>query len=572
MRCEERFGAPQDVEWAIAGDRFHLLQSRPVTTLGRDEERREVKGKWVLFKAIAENFTDPITPLTADLLSVLFGPGLRFIGGRLYMNLELLAPLVPFGMSDEDMADAFYLAPRSTAAALRLSLRKLPLTLLAGLLSISRPASCSPGARMPDASCGLRSLCGGWRRPDPRRGAGTTGHGPSAAPGPPRPHGHDGHVSSLRFAPWMAALKYMLGRCVPRLRPDAGALLSSGSEGVLSAEMGRGIRALAAEARRDASARDILSRHEPGEALSQLRQDPGARGFVARLDAFLAIHGHRAIKEFEIRTARWEEDPTPFWACPESPAPSARMLAPASRRRPASAASWRARFARRRPSARGLLGCAGGSCTRRSPGRYYLKLRENSRFYHTWRSVSPSKVLAIEAELRSRAGSGAGRHLLPEVERVRAARALWADGRRRPLRRGWSTSAWPGQRRGRSGSPDGRRGRCPATRSASREAGLAGATRRGPRILDPSVDLTLRPGEVLVAPYTDPAWTPLFLVAGAAVVEVGSYLSHAGTVAREYGLPCVVDVADCTRRIPSGARVQVDGSTGVVRILAERTA
>ena len=88
-------------------------------------------------------------------------------------------------------------------------------------------------------------------------------------------------------------------------------------------------------------------------------------------------------------------------------------------------------------------------------------------------------------------------------------------------------------------------------------------------ILDPSVDLVLKPGEVLVAPYTDPAWTPLFLTAGAAVVEVGSYLSHAGTVAREYGMPCVVDVPDCARRIQTGTRLDVDGDCGVVRILKE---
>ena len=87
-------------------------------------------------------------------------------------------------------------------------------------------------------------------------------------------------------------------------------------------------------------------------------------------------------------------------------------------------------------------------------------------------------------------------------------------------------------------------------------------------ILDPAVDAELRPGEVLVAPYTDPAWTPLFLTAGAAVVEVGSFLSHAGTVAREYGLPCVVDVPDCTARIRTGDRLLVDGDTGTVRVLA----
>jgi phosphoenolpyruvate synthase/pyruvate phosphate dikinase len=87
-------------------------------------------------------------------------------------------------------------------------------------------------------------------------------------------------------------------------------------------------------------------------------------------------------------------------------------------------------------------------------------------------------------------------------------------------------------------------------------------------ILDPSTDIELRPGEVLVAPYTDPAWTPLFLTAGAAVVEVGSYLSHAGTVAREFGMPCVVDVTGATRLIRNGERVAVDGDRGIVRLLA----
>ena len=91
-------------------------------------------------------------------------------------------------------------------------------------------------------------------------------------------------------------------------------------------------------------------------------------------------------------------------------------------------------------------------------------------------------------------------------------------------------------------------------------------------ILDPATDAALHPGEVLIAPYTDPAWTPLFLTAGAAVVEVGSYLSHAGTVAREYGMPCVVDVADCTHRIQTGTHVEVDGERGTVRILNEGTA
>ena len=78
------------------------------------------------------------------------------------------------------------------------------------------------------------------------------------------------------------------------------------------------------------------------------------------------------------------------------------------------------------------------------------------------------------------------------------------------------------------------------------------------------MNATLKAGEVLVAPYTDPAWTPLFLTAGAAVVGTGSYLSHAGTIAREYGMPCVVDVPECTSLIRSGDLVSIDGTHGKV--------
>jgi pyruvate,water dikinase len=88
--------------------------------------------------------------------------------------------------------------------------------------------------------------------------------------------------------------------------------------------------------------------------------------------------------------------------------------------------------------------------------------------------------------------------------------------------------------------------------------------------MDPSIDVELKPGEILVAPYTDPAWTPLFLTAGAAVIEVGSYLSHAGTIAREFGMPCIVDVSDCTKRIHSGLKVEVDGDHGLVRLYLEK--
>ena len=74
----------------------------------------------------------------------------------------------------------------------------------------------------------------------------------------------------------------------------------------------------------------------------------------------------------------------------------------------------------------------------------------------------------------------------------------------------------------------------------------------------------LRPGEVLVARATDPGWTPLFLIASAAVVERGGMLSHAAIVAREVGIPVVVDMTDATSVLRDGQRVRVNGSTGLV--------
>jgi pyruvate,water dikinase len=86
-------------------------------------------------------------------------------------------------------------------------------------------------------------------------------------------------------------------------------------------------------------------------------------------------------------------------------------------------------------------------------------------------------------------------------------------------------------------------------------------------ILDPAAGFELRPGEVLVAPFTDPAWTPLFVTAAAVVVETGSVLSHASIVARELGLPSVVAVPGACSLLLDGQVVEVDGTRGHVRLI-----
>jgi len=70
-----------------------------------------------------------------------------------------------------------------------------------------------------------------------------------------------------------------------------------------------------------------------------------------------------------------------------------------------------------------------------------------------------------------------------------------------------------------------------------------------------------------VAPTTDPSWAPLFLSVGGVVVNVGAVGSHAAIVSRELGVPCAVSVIQATTRIPEGALITVDGSTGTVTIV-----
>jgi pyruvate,water dikinase len=87
-------------------------------------------------------------------------------------------------------------------------------------------------------------------------------------------------------------------------------------------------------------------------------------------------------------------------------------------------------------------------------------------------------------------------------------------------------------------------------------------------VRDPSDPGAIGPGDILIAPTTDPSWVPLFLAAEGVVVNVGAVASHAAIVCRELGLPCAVSVVAATERIADGARIEIDGSTGAVTVVA----
>lgn len=574
LRCEEHFGSPQDVEWALAGDQIHLLQSRPVTTLRR-QEIAPPPGKWVLFKAVAENFTEPVTPMTIDLVTRGAPPtGIRAIGGRIYMSIKPLQMLLPFDLSDEEVANLLYLEDLPKRA--RLQLLKLPLTIAAmTMIWLTFGVLLARTRGMPgDFMDGYRALC--------RDVLNDRRLGPLAAMerllSIPRFFDPVGWMAlpvngsaAARAPMWVGIVRMMVRRWAPDAGADAVAVLCSGSEGVLSAQMGRDLGALAEVARNEPVVAELLVRSSPEKVVGRLREEPAARAFLTQLDSFLAKHGHRAVKELDLQTPRWEENPAPVLAMVRNSVVES-AIAPRAMHRQVEETRQELE-SRLRHSLGWRWPLLHGAAKR---AREFLKMRENSRFYHIMGfGIVRKKMLAIEEELL---GNGKLKCrddifflLWSEVRALRSGAMGWLDVeeriRERRMERVRLAKLTPPRTFGievasdssaLTDSPDVLRGQ---GASPGRCEGIARV------ILDPSADANLRPGEVLVAPYTDPAWTPLFLTAGAAVVEVGSYLSHAGTVAREYGMPCVVDVAGCTRRIQSGTRIEVDGDRGTVRIL-----
>ena len=102
-----------------------------------------------------------------------------------------------------------------------------------------------------------------------------------------------------------------------------------------------------------------------------------------------------------------------------------------------------------------------------------------------------------------------------------------------------------------------------------RGTGASAGIVRGPaRVTLTQADFeAVRPGDIIVCPSSNPSWVPLFAIAGGLITNTGGVLSHAAVVAREFGLPAVVGTGDATTRIADGRLVELDGSSGIVRLL-----
>ena len=309
---------------------------------------------------------------------------------------------------------------------------------------------------------------------------------------------------------------------------------------------------------------------------------PAIEAFVASVDAFLAEFGSRGPNEWDIHSHTWETKPDLVLAAVDRMRFADNTAAPHLHQTAAEADRLRlgAEIAEKLagdPATQGQFNAALASAATFLAGRERSKTNIIRALHEVrmcaWeigrRAVArgelrePRDICLLFVDEVAAMINGTSADALATVD-ARQAHLDWLGSLEPPFivsSAPPSNTQWP--KRGENRAPVGAVGDV--------LAGLSGCpgvvTGRARVVLDPSDPGALELGDILVAPVTDPAWTPLFVAAGGVVVDVGAPLSHAIIVSRELGIPCVVSVNGATERIPDGALVEVDGSNATVTIL-----
>ncbi|GLZ34190.1 phosphoenolpyruvate synthase [Lentzea sp. NBRC 105346] len=560
-RVQEYYGSPQDTEWAIDADgSLHLTQARPITTLFPVPDR---EGFHVYFCfSLAQGLERPITPagraafreIAKSALEIVVGDpksqsyteageriffdftnvmrsrvGREFVG-RLLGVMEARSAEVLKSLHDDPRLTVTQSSPwPAIKRVLRLARRfHLPVTAVRALVNPEKAAA--KALRLKEEVLGRA------------RGM-TVEQALRECTIPVIP----------RIMPTVLVGFAMLGLVSKIVRTKPGELqtILRGLPNNITTEM-------------DLALWDLARR---------LRDDPVARQEFENgggLDEFMSLWGDRAVAEIDLGLPRWSEDPAYVRGVvrnylkleDDSMAPDALFA------RGAAEAEAMIETLARRARGRGWLVRFALKRTRLLAGlREYPKYLIITLFGRLRKEISAigDQLVAADRldarddvffltfeEMRSPQGDlrplvGERREVYDrEMRRRHIPRVLLSDGTEPEAHRG------PVAEGDLVGTPA--------------SAGTVTGTARV--VMDP-VGAHLEPGEILVAPSTDPGWTPLFLTAGGLVMEMGGANSHGAVVAREYGIPAVVGVREAVTRIKTGDTITVDGATGVVSTLEE---
>lgn len=594
----DRHGGPVDIEWAYANGALQLLQARAITANPSaaapppgwaPANNTRIDPRYPLYSNgnISEVLPGCVTPLSWDhtgrLIEHAFrsqlaalgaidsaaGPSvLGFFFHRPYVNVSLLidaASRTP-GMTPDTVLEEFVGKPATTTAAITAAdlmphrvprLWRVAWTVLRHATALpARIEDCQRAAEADSAQVSPEWLADASDEAllDHVRMSDDLG-APSVV-----------HVWASTLA--SVAFTQLRRRTSSWLQDTDGALASglvTGIEGLPSAEPALALYALSAKVAASSSLAELF-RGDADDAslLDALRGDP----LHDDLSAFLRRYGHRGVAEAELQRPCWREDPAQLISLirnnlrPGAVTPV--DLRERQKRAHQEALSrldglswWRRRWL-------GLLieRARAGFLQRETMKDLVIRRLDRSR--RVYREInrrlvsrglttSPDDMFfLLWAELKSLVmGTRSKEDVVPVIdERLRDYR--WSRQLEVPKLQE-STARTLGVDEVPTGLELDGMGVSPG-----RVTGVARV------VTDPRNSAYIEPGEILVAPVTDVAWTPLFAQAAGLVVEVGGLLSHGSIVAREYGVPAVVGVAGATRTIQTGDRISLDGATGRV--------
>ncbi len=608
QRVQAEYGAPQDIEWALADGQLYLLQARAITSLFPvPRVSFDPLILWLSFGAV-QGVTGPLTPLGRDVIQHfiagagrMFGVTIAFdqsdlfaaAGERLWIKLSdvlrhpLGRRLAPVMLGVVEPSIAQILVPLLADPRLGAGQGRLRLTTVRRMARFLLPV--------------LGSFIHSLLRPEQARAvfdADLEGYLAAARVAPAADRfGRLANTVEFILNQVGPGMPFALPRFIGRLGPGGASLAwlnrfaAQHGQPALALELTRGLP-------RNVTTEMDLALWQAAQAI---RADPQSMALFGELDApalaerylagslppaaqtalagFMERYGMRGLGEIDLGQPRWRDDPAPTLHTLQSylqidPASAPDVVFARGQHAAQAALEQLAALARRGP-----LGWLRERLVRAAARRVWVLMgaRESPKFLLVRAmGLARQSLLAVGQEFVA-----AGTLARPDDLAFLTLAEWQALAAQTP--NDWQSLVAV---RRAAFEREGRRRQVPRLLASDGRAFYAGlgavtdsaAALRGSPVsagvvegvvhvvLDPRA-AQLAPGEILVCPGTDPAWTPLFLVAGGLITEVGGMMTHGSVVAREYGIPAVVGVDRATQRLKTGQRIRLDGTTGAIVLL-----
>jgi pyruvate,water dikinase len=578
-RIEAHFGRPQDIEWCLAEDGFAIVQSRPITTLFPIPEADDGPHVYVSV-GHQQMMTDPMRPLGVSLWRLTARRPMYEAGGRLFVDVAptLASPASRAGLlalwkSDPLIGDAL-----QTIVDRGDLLPSIPDDGDGGPPAGGAPAplDADPAIVSELVEGSQASNAALARRIGSTSGAARLDFILDDIQELTRilfdPLSHQVFMGAMDASRWLdERMETWLGE-----KGAADTLTRSVPHNVTS-EMGMALLDVADAIRPHTAVVAFLQDVEDEDFLDELPALAGGREARDAIRGFLDLYGMRCVGEIDITRPRWSERPI---ALVPLILGNVRNVEPGAGERRFEQGRREALEKERELLAR-LRALPDGERkaeeTKRMIDRVrtFIGYREYPKYFWMSRYFIYKQALLEEADRLVEAGVLREREdlfslTLPELREVvrtqEADQELIAERTAAFESYGALTPPRVLTSEGEVVTGAYRRDGVPAGALIGLPVSTGTVEGRARVVLDVEA-ANLEPGDVLVTPFTDPSWTPLFLSVEGLVTEVGGLMTHGAVIAREYGLPAVVGVEHATRRIRDGQRIRVHGTDGYVEIL-----